>query len=123
MATSTGSAGSGDVKVSVAKLNDKWVIDGMHVESGSATIDSIFPASATDASAYSEMKNPQSIQMIDDTTGFALETQQNKLVLLRTIDNGEHWESIPLNGLAPDSGNVQLGSNAFFYNANIGWIS
>jgi hypothetical protein len=123
MASSTGGAGEGVVKVSVAQLNDKWVIDSLHVESGSAIIDSIFPTGAIDVPAFTEMKNPGSIQMIDSTTRFALETQQNKLVLLRTVNSGQQWEPIPLDGLAFATGNVQLGSNAYFYNTNIGWIS
>lgn len=122
LATSTGSAGSGSVKVTVGQAGGKWAIVGLEEPSGGAGQLSgivIFPA-APGADASVELRNPESVQMVDGNIGWVWGMEQGKPVLMRTNDGGKHWSNVALDGLQMGSTNI---AEAYFDDAKTGWIS
>jgi photosystem II stability/assembly factor-like uncharacterized protein len=124
LATSTGSAGSGTVSLSVVQSEKGWEIAEIRPDGGSSVLNGIviFPESSAGESGPSLSTRPKQIRIADASTAFVWTEGGKHPVLWKTSDGGQSWSSVPLDGLhfgRPDLASAAL---TYFLDADHGWI-
>ncbi len=123
LATSTGSAGEGTLKVTVRQSDDQWSLSGIQAGTGGDLGITVIPSASDEDSSRVVLQKPQGVQMIDNRNGWAWGIQQNKLVLMRTTDGGAHWKQVPSENLGAGAVNEYFHPTLYFADENTGWMS
>jgi len=124
LTTSTGSAGSGIVSLSVVQSEKGWVIAEIRPGSGSSVLDGIvvFPETSSGESEPALSTQPKQVQIADASTAFVWTEGGENPALWKTSDGGQSWSSVPLDGLHFEQPDLASTALTYFLDADHGWI-